>query len=86
MEQACLDRDGEGDPTSISLKYPRKLKMRRLAATGGEGGDVEWEEYFDYHFPDDEKNIGEISGQGGRRRGGDIIRLLKIKRYYILCI
>ncbi|CAE7730274.1 CRNKL1, partial [Symbiodinium microadriaticum] len=48
-----------GDPQSIAARMPRKIKMRRMAA-GAEpraGKDAVWEEYFDYHFPDDEKNI-----------------------------
>ena len=58
MEESHIDSGG--DPQSIAVKMPRKIKMRRMAA-GSEssaGKEAVWEEYFDYHFPDDEKNIG----------------------------
>jgi hypothetical protein len=49
-----------GDPQSVAEKMPRKIKMRRMAAgSEGAGGEAVWEEYYDYHFPDDKKEIGE---------------------------
>lgn len=50
--------DSGGDPQSIEQKMPRKIKMRRMSTA--EGAEGEWEEYYDYHFPDDEKNIAGI--------------------------
>lgn len=52
--------DKGGNPTSVELKFPRKLKMRRMIETDSEGGgDKGWEEYYEYHFPDDDKGIGK---------------------------
>jgi crooked neck len=45
------------DVAAVESKFPRKIKMRRMA-TGDDGEDIGWEEYYDYHFPDDEKKIG----------------------------
>lgn len=50
----------EGDVQSVLDKMPRKIKMRRMAAgSEGAGNDAVWEEYYDYHFPDDKKEIGK---------------------------
>lgn len=56
-------KNGEaGDVDLVIRKFPRKIKMRRMVTdeSGGNGkDDIEWEEYYDYHFPDDEKKIGK---------------------------
>jgi len=46
----------KGDPSSVSeveAKMPRRVKRKRMS-TDAEGNETGWEEYFDYHFPDDE--------------------------------
>lgn len=53
-----------GNPTSIELKFPRKLKMRRMVeapvdADGNTTGTGGWEEFYEYNFPDDDKGIGK---------------------------
>jgi len=45
-----------GDLTQIDERMPKKIKMKRLVP--GDSGIDEWEEYYDYNFPDDEKQIG----------------------------
>jgi hypothetical protein len=38
----------------VTSMMPKKVKKRRAIAGGGTGGEDEgWEEYYDYHFPDD---------------------------------
>ena len=62
VEQESQEKGGEGDVESVIHKFPRKIKKRRMV-NGDEGevtnDEVEWEEYYDYHFPDDEKKIGK---------------------------
>lgn len=44
----------EGTTTSVGKvenMMPRRVKRRRMVA------EQEWEEYFDYHFPDDEEDV-----------------------------
>ena len=45
----------DGDKASVDAKFPRKLKMRRLVPV--EDGENQWEDYYDYVFPDDAKPI-----------------------------
>ena len=45
----------DGDKASVDAKFPRKLKMRRLVPA--EDGENQWEDYYDYVFPDDAKPI-----------------------------
>ncbi len=50
---------------AVEAKFPRKIKMKRLVASGGsedplaetDGSSDVFEEYYDYIFPDDEKKI-----------------------------
>jgi hypothetical protein len=50
---------------AVEAKFPRKIKMKRLMASGGsedplaetDGSSDVFEEYYDYIFPDDEKKI-----------------------------
>lgn len=45
-----------GDAKSVSdveAKMPRRIKRKRMR-TDEDGAELGWEEYFDYHFPDDE--------------------------------
>jgi hypothetical protein len=59
-EVEAAHAEAGGDPQSVTEKMPRKIKMRRMAAgSEGAGGEAVWEEYYDYHFPDDKKEIGE---------------------------
>jgi crooked neck len=50
------DKNG-GDVSIVDKKMPRKRKMRR--ATGDNEDD--FEEYYDYQFPDDEKPVGKYA-------------------------
>jgi len=46
----------KGDSASVSkveAKLPRRVKRKRMK-TDDDGNEVGWEEYFDYHFPDDQ--------------------------------
>jgi len=46
----------KGDSTSVSAveaKMPRRVKRKRMR-TDESGAELGWEEYFDYHFPDDD--------------------------------
>mmetsp|Transcript_10663 Transcript_10663/g.24740 ORF Transcript_10663/g.24740 Transcript_10663/m.24740 type:complete len:174 (+) Transcript_10663:1001-1522(+) len=46
----------KGDEVSVSAveaKMPRRLKRKRMR-TDENGAELGWEEYFDYHFPDDQ--------------------------------
>lgn len=36
----------------VEAKVPKKLKKKRMV-TGDDGEELGWEEYYDYHFPDD---------------------------------
>ena len=47
---------------AVEARMPRKIKMRRMA-TAEDGSELGWEEYYDYHFPDDEKKIGQLVSQ-----------------------
>ena len=47
---------GVGNVTAVEAKLPKKIKMRRMAKDEY-GNDMGWEEYYDYHFPDDEKKV-----------------------------
>lgn len=38
---------------SVEEKMPRRVKRKRMR-TDENGAELGWEEYFDYHFPDDE--------------------------------
>ena len=46
----------KGNSTSVSkveAKLPRRVKRKRMKADD-DGNEIGWEEYFDYHFPDDQ--------------------------------
>lgn len=46
-----------GDSSSISeveAKMPRRIKRKRMQVDEATGAELGWEEYFDYHFPDDQ--------------------------------
>jgi crooked neck len=46
----------KGDALSVSAvetKMPRRVKRKRMR-TDETGAELGWEEYFDYHFPDDQ--------------------------------
>ena len=46
-----------GDVSRVEKLNPKKIKMRK-AVSGGAGsdsGEILYEEYYDYQFPDDEK-------------------------------
>lgn len=46
----------KGDAASVSAveaKMPRRVKRKRMR-TDESGAELGWEEYFDYHFPEDE--------------------------------
>jgi crooked neck len=66
VESEATKRGEEGDVDLVIRKLPRKIKMRRMvtddsgATPGGGKDEIEWEEYYDYHFPDDEKKIGKL--------------------------
>ncbi len=61
VEQETLAAGGEGDVDSVIRKLPIKTKMRRMVAGSEDSKEgVQWEEYYDYHFPDDEKKIGKF--------------------------
>lgn len=38
---------------SVEAKMPRRVKRKRMQ-TDENGAELGWEEFFDYHFPDDE--------------------------------
>ena len=37
----------------MEAKVPQRLKKKRMV-TGEGGEELGWEEYYDYHFPDDQ--------------------------------
>lgn len=46
-----------GDVSSIAAveaKMPRRIKRKRMQTDDTTGEELGWEEYFDYHFPDDQ--------------------------------
>lgn len=46
-----------GDGSSIEAveaKMPRRIKRKRMQVDDSTGEELGWEEYFDYHFPDDQ--------------------------------
>ncbi len=46
-----------GDTASVGAveaKMPRRIKRKRMQTDETTGAELGWEEYFDYHFPDDE--------------------------------
>lgn len=66
VEEEAKSKGQEGDVDTVLRKFPRKIKMRRMVTEGAQEGDdgIEWEEYYDYHFPDDEKKIGKFLDLG----------------------
>lgn len=40
--------------SSVESKMPRRIKKKRMQIDEETGTELGWEEYFDYHFPDDE--------------------------------
>lgn len=40
--------------TTVEAKMPRRIKKKRMQIDDESGAEIGWEEYFDYHFPDDE--------------------------------
>ena len=61
----CSRLHSGGIASKVEAMMPRKLKMRRRVAQDEGGGsnavveeeDEEWEDYYDYIFPDDEKPV-----------------------------
>jgi crooked neck len=48
----------KGDETNLGIveaKLPRRIKRKRMRHDE-DGNELGWEEYFDYHFPDDEED------------------------------
>jgi len=46
----------KGEPSTLAavdVKMPRRVKRKRMR-TDEDGTEIGWEEYFDYHFPDDQ--------------------------------
>merc|ERR1712038_912875 len=46
-----------GDASSVAAveaKMPRRIKRKRMQTDEETGAELGWEEYFDYHFPDDQ--------------------------------
>ena len=46
-----------GDGASVAAveaKMPRRIKRKRMQTDEETGAELGWEEYFDYHFPDDQ--------------------------------
>jgi len=39
---------------SVEAKMPRRIKRKRMQIDEETGTELGWEEYFDYHFPDDQ--------------------------------
>ena len=56
LEAESKKGGGDGDPAMVESKMPKKIKMRRMA-TAADGSELGWEEYYDYHFPDDDRQI-----------------------------
>merc|ERR1712226_1124364 len=51
----------KGDSTSVAAveaKMPRRVKRKRMRTDDTSGAKLGWEEYFDYHFPDDDGAAG----------------------------
>jgi crooked neck len=47
----------KGDSSGVSnveAKMPKRIKKKRMQIDEDTGTELGWEEYFDYHFPDDE--------------------------------
>ena len=47
----------KGDAASVAeveTKMPRRVKRKRMQMDEETGAELGWEEYFDYHFPDDQ--------------------------------
>jgi len=47
----------KGDSSSIAsveAKLPRRIKRKRMRTNPDTGAELGWEEYFDYHFPDEQ--------------------------------
>lgn len=47
----------KGDSPSVSAveaKMPRRIKRKRMKMDEETGAELGWEEYFDYHFPDEQ--------------------------------
>jgi crooked neck len=42
---------------AVEAKVPQKLKKKRMV-TNENGEEMGWEEYYDYHFPDDQVRGG----------------------------
>lgn len=56
LEVECEKNNSGGDSRAVEAKMPRKIKMRRMS-TAADGTELGWEEYYDYHFPDDERQM-----------------------------
>jgi crooked neck len=47
--------NGDGSSVAaVEAKMPRRIKRKRMQTDEGTGAELGWEEYFDYHFPDDQ--------------------------------
>lgn len=44
---------------AVEAKVPQRLKKKRMV-TGEGGEELGWEEYYDYHFPDDQVGGGVL--------------------------
>lgn len=53
--QALETYPNEANVSFIDEKYPRKIKMKRVIDESNPNS--EFEEYYDYQFPDDEKKV-----------------------------
>ena len=56
IEAEATTRGGVGDIEAVERMLPRRIKMRRMA-TDADGTEVGWEEFYDYNFPDDERQM-----------------------------
>ncbi|KAI9898961.1 hypothetical protein N3K66_005422 [Trichothecium roseum] len=64
------------DADAVQKHMPRRVKRRRRAEGAG-AGDDDWEEYFDYVFPAEERQSAGLSGllakaQMWKQAGGDL--------------
>lgn len=53
------EREPGGDVSVVEKLMPKKIKMKRIIA-GSDEDMPEYEEYYEYQFPDDEKQMGTL--------------------------
>ena len=60
-ESAWSDNNDGGNVGMVDKMMPRKMKMRRIVQYGNTNNDSEeeYEEYYEYQFPDDVKPVGK---------------------------